>query len=217
MILMPNSAAFVMGTLPPFLFLSCYMLILFLWAEIYHDVAVDQQPRMQYIYFGIQGVLYSLVTILFIVDIFTTKNEYAPQVEIASVPERIVMVLDSSLYILTALAFLIYGLGFYYKFTRVNRALLVKMRHSILPKVKYFTALCSLCFLVRGGMTLSNAVSNWPARFWWFDLCYYGLLEILPVTLMLFILRAKTSQEAPAPEPRINENPYDNPDSEESD
>jgi hypothetical protein len=207
----PNKANFVLGTLPPFLFLSCYMLILFLWAEIYHDVSAELQIRMQHIYFGIQAVLYGLVAILFIVDIFTTKSEYKAQVEIVSGPEIAVMVIDATLYIVTALAFLVYGIGFYYKFTRVNRALLVKMRHTILPKVKYFTALCSLCFLVRGGLTLSNAVSNWPMNFWWFDLGYYGLLEIVPIILMLFILRAKTSQRTmQAEEPRINENPYAN-------
>lgn len=187
------------------------MLILFLWAEIYHDVSQEMQIKMQRIYFGIQGVLYGLITILFVVDVFTTKSEYKAQVEIVSGPEIAVMVIDSTLYIATALAFIIYGIGFYYKFTRVNRALLVKMRQTILPKVKYFTALCSLCFLVRGGLTLSNSVSNWPRNFWWFDLCYYGLLEIVPIILMLFILRAKTSQRAiQADEPRINENPYAN-------
>lgn len=207
----PNKAAFVLGTMPPFLFLSCYILILFLWAEIYHEIDVNSQKKLQLIYFGTQGLLYGLVVILFLVDIFTTPSEYKSQVEIGSPPERAVMVIDASLYIVTALAFLVYGICFWYKFTHVNRALLVKMRHSILPKVKYFTALCSLCFLVRGGLTLSNAISNWPSYFWWFDLCYYLLLEIVPICMMLLILRAKGAQSAAvSSEKRINENPFSN-------
>lgn len=190
------------------MFLSCYILILFLWAEIYHEVEPTKQKRLQIIYFGIQAVLYTIVGVLFLVDILTTRSEYKSQVEIGSPPERAVMVIDAILYIVTALAFLIYGIGFYYKFTRVNRALLVKMRHGILPKVKYFTALCSLCFFVRGGMTLSNAISNWPSYFWWFDICYYMLLEVVPICLMLLILRAKNAQRVATSDRRINENPY---------
>jgi hypothetical protein len=186
------------------------MLILFLWAEIYHDLGPEHERRKQLLYFGIQAVLYTGVAITFIVDVATQKPTHYGQVQVDSSLEKSVMVIDAVLYILTALGYLVYGIGFYYKFTRVNRALLVKMRRTILPKVKYLTALCSLCFFVRGGLTLSNAVSNWPNQFWWFDLFYYGLLEILPVILMLFILRAKASQSAEAPEPRINENPYPN-------
>lgn len=207
----------MLSTLPPFLFLSCYILILFLWAEIYHEVEPTKQKRLQVIYFGQQGVLYGIVGILFLVDILTTRSEYKSQVEIGSPPERAVLVIDAILYIATALAFLVYGIGFYYKFTRVNRALLVKMRHGILPKVKYFTALCSLCFFVRGGMTLSNAISNWPSYFWWFDMCYYLLLEIVPICLMLLILRAKNTQRVETSDRRINENPYSNAQTDEDD
>lgn len=208
MINIPNSVNFIMGTLPPFLFLACYMLILFLWAEIYHEVTGEQEKKMKYIYFGIQGVLHGLVIISFIVNAATAPVTISHQVTINEPLERAVMIIDAILYILTALGYLVYGIGFYYKFTRVNRALLAKMRRTILPKVKYMTALTSLCFFVRGGMTLSNAFSNWPNAFWWFDSFYYIILEIVPVILMLFILRASKPSSNAQSAAQINRNPY---------
>jgi hypothetical protein len=93
---------------------------------------------------------------------------------------------------------------FYYKFSRERKPLLAKMRMSVLPKVKYLTLMLSVCFLIRGGMTFSNGITNWTNGFWWLDFVYYSVLEVLPIFLMLKILRPTT--QAVASQDPINSN-----------
>lgn len=69
------------------------------------------------------------------------------------------------------------------------------MKRSVLPKVKTLTLVLSCVFVIRGGMTLSNSISNWTNNFWWIDFVYYSLLEVLPIVLMLLVLRPTTQQD----------------------
>jgi len=49
------------------------------------------------------------------------------------------------------------------------------------------TLLIVVMFLVRAAMVLVGFFTNWSVINW-FDLVYYGLCEVLPLSLMLFIL-----------------------------
>lgn len=186
------------------------MLILFLWAEIYHDMSGMNTKRLRYVFFAIQAIIYITITTLFTVDVILYPDQHCVQVNIATPLESGVMIVDSTLYILTALGYLIYGIGFYYKFTGANKPLLSKMRLTILPKVKYFTAVCTFCFLFRGALTMWNSLENWPNDFWWIDPVYYVFLEILPILLMLFILRPSNTPNVVSSDRPINDNPYQN-------
>lgn len=198
MIAVPNLVNLLMQTIPSFLFFSCYLIILFLWAEIYHTIhspgSVDIL-RLRPIYFGTQGFMYAVVIVLELVDRFAYPNMGpCPKPDIHTPMQRAIWFFDASLYLISALGFLIYGGRFYFTFSRDRKPLLAKMRNTVLPKVKYLTIMLSICFLIRGGMTLSNGITNWTNSLWWIDLVYYAVLEVLPIVLMLLILRPTTQQ-----------------------
>jgi len=94
-------------------------------------------------------------------------------------------------YILASIAFLYYGLANYCKVNRIkSRTLRAKMRTVILPRLKILTGLCWSCFTIRGSIEIYlNMQPPPPMIWWWLDLLYYGLLEVLPLVLMLLVFR----------------------------
>jgi hypothetical protein len=132
-----------------------------------------------------------------------------PKPDIQTPFQRAIWFFDAGLYVLSALGFLLYGGRFYFKFSRERKPLLAKMRQTVLPKVKYLTLMLSLCFLIRGGMTLSNGISNWTNGLWWIDLVYYALLEVIPIVLMLLILRPTTQAQLADEDPINSQQPTD--------
>lgn len=209
-VLIPNSIIFIIVSLPSFLFLSCYMIILFLWAEIYHDIngadTSNNNNKISIFYFSIQTIIYIVVIILFIIDLNLNLHLRKNQVSASSIYQTVILLIDASLYIATALGFLVYGISFYLKFNEAKDILFAKIRLTILPKVKYFTILCSFCFLTRGALTFWSAFQNWSDAYWWIDFTYYLTLEILPIILMLFILKPSSEIVTNNNNRLINEN-----------
>jgi hypothetical protein len=187
----------ILNVFPSFFFFSCYLIILFLWAEIYHNTYGPAKSinKLRPIYFIVTALMYGVVITILVADwvvnhdILVKQHEKIP--EPRTTLERAVFLIDGSIYLITALGFIIYGGSFYVRFVRAG-PLLSKMRETVLPKVKLLTILCTLCFVARSVLTIVGAFGN-IAAWEWIDLVYYVGLELIPLILMLIILRPTSS------------------------
>jgi hypothetical protein len=190
---MLNFVNLALNLVPSFFFFSCYLIILFLWAEIYHNAYGGGEKniqRLRPIYFTVTAVMYLIVITLLGLDwiLYDSVHDGKSNVPDAStLMEKILFCFDGGLYITTAIGFVVYGGRFYAKFLH-GGPLLTKMRDTVLPKVKILTLLCTLCFVARAVITIVGTFM--PLADWvWLDLVYFFCLELIPLILMLVILR----------------------------
>jgi len=179
-----------LNVVPSFFFFSCYLIILFLWAEIYHSAYGTGKhiSKLRPIYFTVVIVMYLTVIIILILDWLIYRPISVKVIPDPSTPlEKGLFVFDAGLYLATALGFCIYGGSFYMKFVR-GGPLLTKMRETVLPKVKILTILCTLCFMARALLTIISMFARLD-EWIWLDLVYYVSMEFIPLILMLVILR----------------------------
>lgn len=184
--------------MPAYIFISCYLIILFLWIEIYHDISGSYSSILRPIFFISQGLIYTIVIVLNVLNIILYKSDKDKkpktfEMVVESPFEKALHIFLAVLYSLSAFGFLIYGLCFYCNITREKKPLLLRFRQTVLPKIRNLTILCSICFLIRGALTLWNGIEDWPRGKWWVDPLYYFLLEILPILLMMIVLRPSST------------------------
>lgn len=197
-IIIPNYINIVIGSMPAYIFISCYLIILFLWIEIYHDISGSYSSILRPIFFISQGLIYTIVIVLNILNVLLykrgkDKNPNIFEMVVESPFEKALHIFLAVLYSLSAFGFLIYGSCFYCNITREKKPLLLRFRQTVLPKIRNLTILCSICFLFRGALTLWNGIQDWPRGKWWVDPLYYSLLEILPILLMMIVLRPSST------------------------
>lgn len=183
-------------TLPAFIFFSCYLLILFLWIEIYNDISGLNTRFLKPIFFITQGLMYLTLFTLYTLNIvlnFEKKPKLRHPFSVESPFEKAIHILISCIYFFSAIGFLIYGSRFYCNLTREKRPLLARFRQTVLPTIRNLTIICSFCFIVRGVLTFSNGIVDWPRGKWWVDPFYFLFLEIIPIVLMIVVLKPSTS------------------------
>jgi len=162
-----------------------------MWIEIYHSSNghfTDVRP----IYIYLCSVMFVVVTILIVGDIVTNPLSPTQKVPVpVSLLEKALFYLDTGMYLLASLGYLIYGARFWCRLSTPNtQPLLSKMRRKVLPRVIILTVLCTGCFILRGFVTLYFVFVPLPdVEYWWMDPVYFGCLEILPLCLMLSIFR----------------------------
>lgn len=182
-------------TLPAFIFFSCYLLILFLWIEIYNDISGLNTRFLKPIFFITQGLMYLTLFTLYILNIVLKLDKISTRhpFTVESPFEKAIHILISCIYFFSAIGFLIYGSRFYFNLTREKRPLLARFRQTVLPTIRNLTIICSICFIARGILTFSNGIVDWPRGKWWVDPFYFLLLEIIPIVLMIVVLKPSTS------------------------
>jgi len=199
-----NRLNFFMNTLSSFFFFSDYLIILFLWAEIYHNAhAINhvQIEKLRPIFLALTFAMYCVVAVLYAVDFIHMKPDYSTVSNNANYIEVAVSLFCTAIYLLTSIGFLVYGLRIYYKFQSVPAA--TKSRNQVLRRIQIITLLVTSCFIVRIGIIIWGATTNLSAH-WWFDGLYFTFLELVPLFLMLYTLhgdsrRSKTPQGETSP------------------
>jgi len=183
-----NKLNMILNTLPSFIFFSNYLIILFLWAEIYHYAHEDSHvgiAKLQPIFLLICALMYGIVCTLYVIDFIVYSPDYV-SVSINSNPvETTILLFDVFIYALTSLGFILYGVRIYFKFSSVP--IYTNTRRQVLRKIEVISMLVSLCFIIRCAVVILGVTTNMSA-FWWFDGIYYFLLELLPLVLMLQLL-----------------------------
>ncbi|KAL3510263.1 hypothetical protein ACH5RR_029664 [Cinchona calisaya] len=177
----PEIVQHVLLDMPSLLFFTTYALLVLFWAEIYYQARAVSTDGLRPSFFTINGVVYAVQIILWLIIWWK--------------PIRVLIILSKMFFagvsLFAALGFLLYGGRLFLMLQRFPVE--SKGRRKKLQEVGYVTTICFSCFLIRCIMMCFDAfdeaadldVLDHPIL----NFIYYLLVEILPSSLVLFILR----------------------------
>ncbi|XP_043718926.1 tobamovirus multiplication protein 1-like isoform X2 [Telopea speciosissima] len=180
-VLSPKVLEIVLLDLPGLLFFSTYTLLVLFWAEIYHQARSLPINKLKSAYLIINGVVYFIQVCIWI---YMSISGKPVAVEVAKFYFSVIS-------FVAALGFLIYGGRLFFMlrcFPIESRG-----RQTKLNEVGFVTGICCTCFLIRCFVVALSAVNdgakldvlNHPLL----SFIYYMIAEIIPSSLVLFILR----------------------------
>ncbi|CAN6479874.1 unnamed protein product [Victoria cruziana] len=180
-VLKPKVIEMALLETPSLLFFSTYTLLVLFWAEIYYQARGLPIDRLRPAYLLFNGLMYVLQVSIWI---YVQISRKAFAVEVAKLFFAVVS-------FFAALGFIIYGGRLFIMLRRFP--IESKGRRKKLNEVGLVTSICCTCFLVRCFVVALSAfdkkaeldVLNHPIL----NFVYYMLVEILPSSLVLFILR----------------------------
>ncbi|XP_022986116.1 protein TOM THREE HOMOLOG 1-like [Cucurbita maxima] len=167
--------------MPSLAFFTTYALLVLFWAEIYYQARAVSTDGLRPTFFTVNAVVYVIQIVLWLILWWN--------------PVHVLAILSkmffASVSLFAALGFLIYGGRLFLMLQRFPVE--SKGRRKKLQEVGYVTTICFSCFLIRCIMMCFNAfdraadldVLDHPVL----NFIYYMLVEILPSSLVLFILR----------------------------
>ncbi|VVB03872.1 unnamed protein product [Arabis nemorensis] len=177
----PEILQHILLDIPSLAFFTTYALLVLFWAEIYYQARAVSTDGLRPGFFTINAVVYVVQIALWLVLWWK--------------PVRIMVILSKMFFagasLFAALGFLLYGGRLFLMLQRFPVE--SKGRRKKLQEVGYVTTICFTCFLIRCIMMCFAAfdeganldVLDHPIL----NFIYYLLVEILPSSLVLFILR----------------------------
>ncbi|KAL4302135.1 hypothetical protein GQ457_10G027990 [Hibiscus cannabinus] len=177
----PEIVQHIFLDMPSLVFFTTYALLILFWAEIYYQARAVSTDGLRPCFFSINAVVYTSQIAIWLVLWW----KFIPVLVILS------KMFFAGVSLFAALGFLLYGGRLFIMLQRFPVE--SKGRRKKLQEVGYVTTICFSCFLVRCIMMCFCAfdkasdldVLNHPIL----NLIYYLLVEILPSSLVLFILR----------------------------
>ncbi|CAI8585282.1 unnamed protein product [Vicia faba] len=179
--LQPEIVQHVLLDTPSLAFFTTYALLVLFWAEIYYQARAVSTDGLRPSFYTINAVVYVIQIALWLILWWK--------------PISILLILSKMFFagvsLFAALGFLLYGGRLFMMLQRFPVE--SKGRRKKLQEVGYVTTICFSCFLIRCVMMCFNALDK-EANLDVLDhpilnLIYYLLVEILPSSLVLFILR----------------------------
>ncbi|XP_010269281.1 PREDICTED: tobamovirus multiplication protein 1-like isoform X1 [Nelumbo nucifera] len=179
--LRPKIFEMILLDIPGLLFFSTYTLLVLFWAEIYHQARSLPTNKLRPVYFIVNGVMYFVQVCIWI---YLRPSQKPIAVAVAKL-------FFSVISFFAALGFLIYGGRLFFMLRRFP--IESRGRQKKLYEVASVTGICCTCFLIRCFVVALSAfdkhadidVLNHPLL----NFVYYTLVEIVPSSLVLFILR----------------------------
>ncbi|XP_073054622.1 tobamovirus multiplication protein 3-like [Primulina eburnea] len=177
----PEIIQHILLDMPSLVFFTTYALLILFWAEIYYQARAVSTDRLRPSFYIINGMVYATQVILWLLLWWK--------------PISLVIILSKMFFagvsFFAALGFLLYGGRLFLMLQRFPVE--SKGRSKKLQEVGYVTTICFTCFLLRCIMVCFNSfeeaadldVLDHPIL----NFIYYLLVEILPSSLVLFILR----------------------------
>ncbi|XP_022941922.1 tobamovirus multiplication protein 3-like [Cucurbita moschata] len=167
--------------MPSLAFFTTYALLVLFWAEIYYQARAVSTDGLRPTFLTVNAVVYIIQIVLWLILWWNPVHVLA----------TLSKMFFASVSLFAALGFLIYGGRLFLMLQRFPVE--SKGRRKKLQEVGYVTTICFSCFLVRCIMMCFNAfdqaadldVLDHPVL----NFIYYLLVEILPSSLVLFILR----------------------------
>ncbi|KAJ9159114.1 hypothetical protein P3X46_024641 [Hevea brasiliensis] len=177
----PKALAIVLLDLPSLLFFSTYTLLILFWAEIYHQARSLPIDILRPAYYIINGFVYFTQACIWLYIRFSGSPA----------GEELANSFFSVISFCTAVGFLVYGGRLFVMLRRFP--IESRGRQKKLYEVGCVTGICCTCFLIRCFMVAISAfdkkadldVLYHPLL----NLIYYMMVELLPSSLVLFILR----------------------------
>ncbi|XP_071686276.1 tobamovirus multiplication protein 3-like [Rutidosis leptorrhynchoides] len=179
--LKPEIVQHILLDVPSLVFFTTYAPLVLLFAEIYYQARNGSSDGLRPTFFAINGIIYAVQIVLWLVIWW---RPIAPLVILAKM-----FLAGVSLFV--ALGFLVYGGRVFLMLQRFP--VKSKNRRKKLQEVGYVTTICFVCFLLRCIVMCFNAFDE-AANLHLMDhsvlnFVYYLLVEILPSSLLLIILR----------------------------
>ncbi|XAR53189.1 hypothetical protein NMG60_11021638 [Bertholletia excelsa] len=179
--LQPEIVQHILLDMPSLAFFTTYALLVLFWAEIYYQARAVSTDGLRPSFYTINAVVYTVQVVLWLIIWWKP------------IPPLIILskMFFSGVSLFAALGFLLYGGRLFLMLKRFPVE--SKGRRKKLQEVGYVTTICFTCFLVRSIMMCFDAfdeaadldVLDHPIL----NFIYYLLVEILPSSLVLFILR----------------------------
>ncbi|TKY59738.1 Tobamovirus multiplication protein 3 [Spatholobus suberectus] len=179
--LQPDIVQHILLDVPSLAFFTTYALLVLFWAEIYYQARAVSTDGLRPSFYTINAVVYVIQITLWLILWWK--------------PISVLVILSKMFFagvsLFAALGFLLYGGRLFLMLQRFPVE--SKGRRKKLQEVGYVTTICFSCFLIRCVMMCFNAfdkaadldVLDHPIL----NFLYYLLVEILPSSLVLFILR----------------------------
>ncbi|XP_042476239.1 tobamovirus multiplication protein 3-like [Macadamia integrifolia] len=177
----PEIFQHILLDMPSLAFFTTYALLVLFWAEIYYQARAVSTDGLRPSFYTVNAIVYGIQIVLWLVLWWK--------------PVHLVLILSKIFFagvsLFAALGFLLYGGRLFLMLQRFPVE--SKGRRKKLQEVGYVTTICFSCFLVRCIVICFSAfnkaadldVLNHPVL----NFIYYLLVEILPSSLVLFILR----------------------------
>lgn len=177
----PEILQHILLDIPSLAFFTTYALLVLFWAEIYYQARVVSTDGLRPSFSTINALVYVVQIVLWLVLWWK--------------PVHVTIIISKMFFagvsLFAALGFLLYGGRLFLMLQRFPVE--SKGRRKKLQEVGYVTSICFTCFLIRCIMMCFNAfddaadldVLDHPIL----NFIYYLLVEILPSSLVLFILR----------------------------
>ncbi|KAK9115656.1 hypothetical protein Sjap_014603 [Stephania japonica] len=177
----PGILQHILLDMPSLLFFTTYALLVLFWAEIYYQARAVSTDGLRPTFYTINSVVYAIQIVLWLI------MWWKPVAVVVTLSK----IFFAGLSLFAALGFLLYGGRLFLMLQRFPVE--SKGRCKKLQEVGYVTTICFSCFLIRCVMMFFDAfdkdadldVLNHPVL----SFLYYLLVEILPSSLVLFILR----------------------------
>ncbi|KYQ92251.1 hypothetical protein DLAC_07098 [Tieghemostelium lacteum] len=190
---LPNQANFILNSLPSFLFFTIYLIVLFIWVEIYlitYGATTTTIRRLPIIFNSLVVTMFAALAVLYILDFTLYPLKYDSISAEITKPEIIIALYDCCCFITASGFFFFFGIRLVFKFRKQQKTLTEEKRHIIVKRITGLTILIVLCFLIRASITLySIFIMNFiSGQWWWFDGAYFFTLEIVPLWIMLYLL-----------------------------
>ncbi|KAJ8564827.1 hypothetical protein K7X08_001287 [Anisodus acutangulus] len=177
----PEIVQHILLDMPSLAFFTTFALLVLFWAEIYYQARAVSTDALRPSFFTINGVVYAIQIILWLIIWWKP------------IPVLVILskVFFAGVSLFAALGFLLYGGRLFLMLRRFPVE--SKGRQKKLQEVGYVTTICFSGFLIRCIMMCFNTfdkaadldVLDHPIL----NFVYYLLVEILPSSLVLFILR----------------------------
>ncbi|XP_013583943.1 PREDICTED: protein TOM THREE HOMOLOG 1 isoform X2 [Brassica oleracea var. oleracea] len=177
----PEILQHILLDIPSLAFFTTYALLVLFWAEIYYQARAVSTDGLRPSFFTTNALVYVVQIVLWLVLWWK--------------PVHVTIIISKMFFagvsLFAALGFLLYGGRLFLMLQRFPVE--SKGRRKKLQEVGYVTSICFTCFLIRCIMMCFNAfddaadldVLDHPIL----NFIYYLLVEILPSSLVLFILR----------------------------
>ncbi|XP_010554349.1 PREDICTED: protein TOM THREE HOMOLOG 1 isoform X3 [Tarenaya hassleriana] len=183
----PEILQHILLDIPSLAFFTTYALLVLFWAEIYYQSFLMEQARAVSTD-GLRPSFFTINAVVYVVQIALWLIMWWKPVHVMVVLSKVFF---AGVSLFAALGFLLYGGRLFLMLQRFPVE--SKGRRKKLQEVGYVTTICFTCFLIRCIMMCVDAfdsaadldVLDHPIL----NFVYYLLVEILPSSLVLFILR----------------------------
>eukprot|EP01113_Clastostelium_recurvatum_P044861 TRINITY_DN7617_c0_g1_i4.p1 TRINITY_DN7617_c0_g1~~TRINITY_DN7617_c0_g1_i4.p1 ORF type:complete len:403 (-),score=78.06 TRINITY_DN7617_c0_g1_i4:22-1230(-) len=152
----------------------------------YNAPLLPVQVNLQRLFFVLVTVIYIAFFTLIGIDLSGEMDYSRFSLSIQPI-EKAIMVYDGSVFVLASVGFAVYAF-------KILRRMSGSRGRDTIKRIKSIAFITVLAFTVRALFSiLSPFLIPAISEYWFTDVCFYGILELLPLTLMLRIIRLDTT------------------------